>query len=57
MNEQKIKNVFALDSSERYGYSIRKVADFETIYLIADKEYKYVMIGSDGVRVCRIILN
>ena len=51
MNEQKIKNVFALDSKDRYGYLLRKVADFETIYLIADKEDKYVMIGSDGISV------
>ncbi|MBX0332215.1 DUF2750 domain-containing protein [Pontibacter sp. HSC-14F20] len=51
MNEQKIKNVFALDSKERYGYLLRKVADFETIYLIADNEDKYVMIGSEEVSV------
>lgn len=46
MNQQKINNVFALDSKERYGYLIRKVADFEIIYLISDNEDKYVMIGS-----------
>jgi hypothetical protein len=51
MNKQKINNVFALDSTERYGYLIRKVADFETIYLIADNEDKFVMIGSDGINV------
>lgn len=51
MNESKIKNVLALDSTERYGYLVRKVADFETIYLIADNEDQYVMIGSNGVSV------
>ena len=51
MNEHKIKNVFALDSKERYGYLLRKVADFETIYLIADNEDNHVMIGSNKVSV------
>ncbi|KXX66496.1 DUF2750 domain-containing protein [Flammeovirga sp. SJP92] len=51
MNEQKIKNVFALDSKERYGYLLRKIADFETIYLIADNDEEYVMIGSNGISV------
>lgn len=51
MNQQKIDNVFALESAERYGYLIRKVADFETIYLIADNEDNYVLIGSDDVSV------
>lgn len=47
MNQQKTNNVFALDSKERYGYLMRKVADFEMIYLITDKQDKYVMIGSN----------
>jgi hypothetical protein len=51
MNNNKIKNVFGLESSERYGYLLRKVADFELIYLIADIEDNYVMIGSDDVSV------
>ncbi len=51
MNQQKINNIFALDSKERYGYLLRKVADFETIYLIADDKDKYVMIGSDDLSV------
>ena len=51
MNQQKINNIFALDSKERYGYLLRKVADFETIYLIADNEEKYVMIGSNDLNV------
>jgi uncharacterized protein DUF2750 len=51
MNQQKINNIFALDSKERYGYLLRKAADFETIYLIADNEDKYVMIGSNDLSV------
>lgn len=51
MNQQKINNIFALDSKERYGYLLRRVADFETIYLIADNEGKYVMIGSNDLTV------
>jgi hypothetical protein len=51
MNQQKINNIFALDSKERYGYLLRKVADFETIYLIVDNENKYVMIGSNDLSV------
>ncbi|WP_242133008.1 DUF2750 domain-containing protein [Aestuariivivens marinum] len=51
MNQQKINNIFALDSKERYGYLLRKVADFETIYLIADNEDQCVMIGSNDISV------
>ena len=51
MNQQKINNIFALDSKDRYGYLLRKVADFETIYLIADREEQYVMIGSNDINV------
>ena len=51
MNQQKINNIFALDSKERYGYLLRKVADIETIYLIADNEDQYVMIGSNDISV------
>lgn len=43
-----MNNVFNLSSQERYGYLIRKTADFETIYLIVDDEEQYVMIGSNG---------
>lgn len=49
MNQQKINNILALNSKDRYGYLLRKVADFETIYLITDNEGSYVMIGSDNL--------
>ncbi len=51
MNPQKIHNIFSLNSKERYGYLMRKVADFETIYLITDNEDRSVMIGSNDLRV------
>ena len=51
MNQQKINSVFALSSKDRYDYLIRRMADFETIYLITDGEGNYVMIGSEGVNV------
>lgn len=51
MNQQKINNILALSSKERYGYLLRKVTDFETIYLITDNEDKYVLIGSNNSRV------
>ena len=51
MNQQKIDKIFELDSKERYGYLLRKVADFETIYLIADNEDKYVMLSSNDLNV------
>jgi len=51
MNQQKINNIFNLEPKERYEYLLRRVADFETIYLITDKEDNYVMIGSDDVKV------
>lgn len=51
MNQQKLNNIFALESKERYGYLLRKVADFETIYLIADKDDQFVFIGSADASV------
>jgi hypothetical protein len=51
MNQQKLNNIFALESKERYGYLLRKVADFETIYLITDKDDQFVYIGSTNASV------
>ena len=36
MNPDKVKKVFSLTSEERYDYFIRKVADFEKVWLIKD---------------------
>ncbi|WP_296315538.1 DUF2750 domain-containing protein [Winogradskyella sp. UBA3174] len=34
MNSKKIENILSLNNKERYDYLIRKVSDFEQIYLI-----------------------
>ena len=49
MHPNKIKNIFSLSPKDRYGYLLRTVADFESIYLIVDNNNKYVMIGSDKI--------
>jgi len=50
MNEKKLESVLGLESKDRYGYLIRKTADFETIYLIVDKQGTYVTIGDENQR-------
>lgn len=50
MKEKKLENIIGLDSKERYGYLIRKTADFELIYLIVDQQGAYVTIGNDAQR-------
>tara|TARA_B110000902_G_C14029526_1_gene483501 strand:- start:24 stop:401 length:378 start_codon:yes stop_codon:yes gene_type:complete len=37
MNEKKYQNIIELNNVERYDYLVRKVADFETIFLIYGK--------------------
>jgi hypothetical protein len=37
MNEKKYQNIIKLNNAERYDYLVRKVADFETIFLIYGK--------------------
>jgi hypothetical protein len=46
MNSHKHQNIFNLPAKERYGYFVRKVADFQTIWLIRDEE-GIVMLGGD----------
>jgi len=48
MHSKQLESVFKLESKERYGYLIRKVADFEQIFLIAYKKGDYVTCGTDG---------
>jgi len=47
LNSHKIKNIFALKPKDRYGYFLRKVADFRKVFLIVDRNGKFVLIGSD----------
>jgi hypothetical protein len=45
MSNSKIDNVFNLNAQERYGYLIRKVADFEQIFLISQNDGAPVELG------------
>jgi len=51
MNKKKVDNVIKLNSKDRYGYLIRKVADFEKIFLICDSYGSLVTIG-DSLSKC-----
>lgn len=44
MHPEKQNNVLGLSSQDRYGYLIRKVADFEVVWLIHDNG-QYVTVG------------
>jgi hypothetical protein len=46
MNPNKLQNIFNLSAKERYGYFVRKVADFQTVWLVRDEE-GLVMLGGD----------
>jgi hypothetical protein len=46
MNSHKLQNIFNLSSKERYGYFVRKVADFQTVWLVRDDE-GVAMLGGD----------
>jgi hypothetical protein len=46
MHIKQLESVFNLESKERYGYLIRKVVDFEQVFLIADKKGNYVTCGT-----------
>ena len=48
MNTKKLENVLKLDSKDRYGYLIRKVADFQTIFLICDSFGGLITIGDNS---------
>ena len=48
MNKKKVDNVIKLSSKDRYGYLIRKVADFEKIFLICDSFGGLVTIGDSN---------
>lgn len=50
MHIKQIENVLKLNSQERYGYLIRKVADFQTIFTICDRSGGLVTIGDNQVK-------
>jgi hypothetical protein len=55
MNQQKINTILSLNSKERCGYFLRKVADFESIYPIADEDKNCVVIGSNNDAVLTVL--
>tara|TARA_R110002050_G_scaffold298997_1_gene463474 strand:+ start:24 stop:404 length:381 start_codon:yes stop_codon:yes gene_type:complete len=54
MHNKQLETVFKLEPKERYGYLIRKVADFEQVFLIADKEGNYVTCGTEDKMIIPI---
>ncbi|GGD99771.1 DUF2750 domain-containing protein [Planktosalinus lacus] len=54
MNIKQLESVFKLESKLRYGYLIRKIADFEQVFLIADKDGNYVTCGADNEMIIPI---
>ncbi|WP_295181277.1 DUF2750 domain-containing protein, partial [uncultured Christiangramia sp.] len=50
MNKKKVDNVIKLSCKDRYGYLIRKVADFEKIFLICDSFGGLVTIGDSNLK-------
>ncbi|TYA84429.1 DUF2750 domain-containing protein [Seonamhaeicola marinus] len=49
MHEKKYQNIIELNNAERYDYLIRKVADFETIYLIYEKFWQMSTSDINGI--------
>ena len=54
MNEKKYQNIIKLNNAERYDYLIRKVADFETIFLIYGKFWQMSTSNIQGTK-CIIV--
>ncbi|NRA93176.1 MAG: DUF2750 domain-containing protein [Psychroserpens sp.] len=50
MHIKQIENVLKLNSQERYGYLIRKVADSQTIFTICDRSGGLVTIGDGQIK-------
>ncbi|WP_040252155.1 DUF2750 domain-containing protein [Psychroserpens mesophilus] len=50
MNIKKIENVLKQSAQDRYGYLIRKVADFQTIFTICDRSGGLITIGDNKVK-------
>lgn len=46
MNNHKINNIANLSATERYGYFIRKVSDFEEVWGLKDKD-GWALMGSN----------
>ena len=49
MHDKKYQNIIKLDNAERYNYLIRKVADFEIIYLIYGRFWQISTTSINGI--------
>ena len=49
MHEKKYQNIIELNNAERYDYLIRKVADFETLFLIYGKFWQMSKTNINGI--------
>ena len=54
MHINQLESIFNLESKERYGYLIRKVADFEQVFLIVDKKGNYITCGNNNEMIIPI---
>src|SRR5688500_4205689 len=50
MNPEKLRNIQNLSPQDRYSYFIRKVADFEEVWLIQEND-QYVTLGDRAEQV------
>ncbi|TWI85330.1 uncharacterized protein DUF2750 [Lacibacter cauensis] len=50
MNQNKLINIENLSPKDRYGYFIRKVADFQEVWFIQDND-RYLMVGDNDDRM------
>lgn len=51
MSIKKLNQVFSLNPKERYGYLIKKVADFELIYTVIDSNGDYGYLAFDDENI------
>ncbi|WP_170309952.1 DUF2750 domain-containing protein [Seonamhaeicola maritimus] len=49
MHDKKHQNIIELNNAERYDYLVRKVADFETIFLIYGKFWQISTPNINGI--------
>jgi hypothetical protein len=47
MHPDKIKNIFSLSAEDRYGYLVKRAADFEELWLIHETG-RYVTLADDN---------
>ena len=48
MHPDKIKNIFNLSAEDRYGYLVKRAADFEELWLIQENDSYVTLVDDDG---------